>query len=226
MIKSLFALIKKDFLQELRSRETLLFIFSLSVLLSVIIAFGIRSSMISSAVVTQVFPGLLWIVMLLTSTVAIGRSFEYEQEHMAIDGIILSGTSPVVIFFSKFIVSTFLIFCGNVVALLVLSVLLNVDLSNIFSALLLINLLVVLSYTPLSCLVLAISSSSRVKSLLMPLLMLPLMFPVFLGAVEVTHLIFEQRSLDLSSFWLSLLIGLDVIYIVLGLNLYPYVIKE
>ena len=219
-------LVKKDLLIELRSRETLALILALSLLLAVITAFGVSSAFLPPNTVLKIFPLLIWLVFVFSSTVCIGKSFDYELEHMGVEGLILAGTPAAVIYLAKVSANFLAIISGHLFSLFLLSILLNVEILPLMPALLFISLLVACAYSALSTLLAAMAASSRLKNMLLPLILMPLLFPAFFAALETTADLFAQGFLDFNSFWLLLLFGLDLLYIMLGILLYGFVIQE
>ncbi len=225
-MKALLALIRKDFLVELRSKETLVLMLTLSLLLGVVVAFGANSAFLNPAMMRKTFPVFLWLVFIFTATVSIGRSFDFEQEHMGLEGLLLAGTSPGLIYCSKVLTNFLVVLSGHLFSLAVLSVLLNVDILNVLPELVLLSVFVALAYSALSSVLAAMASSSLLKNMLLPLILLPLLFPIFFAALEITADLLVKGSIDMSSFWVSLLLVLNLLYMILGVNLYGSVIRE
>ena len=225
-MKELLVLLRKDLLVEARRREALATLLFLSVLLGVVIALGIHNSFVQPSVVYKLTPTLFWVVFILTASVSIGKTSEYDQQLRAIDGVLLSGVSYPTIFVAKTLSNLIIILVGQVVAFFSFALLLNVDVSVIFGEFMVVALGVVIAYSSLVTLLSGITSSSRLRSLLLPLIALPLMFPLFFCAVEICGELFANRKVAWDSVWVSLLLGLDVMYFVLGLNLYEYVIRD
>lgn len=222
----LFHLIGNSIALELRMRELVVSMATLTVILAAILGFGINASVIEPTVHERLFSPLLWAVFILTASVSVGRAFEYELENRAIDAIVLSGVSPSTIYLSKWISQTILLFPLQLWAVLCLAVLLNVSVSSHFGALLLVSLPVVSAYTALATLLAGISVSGRLKQLLLPLILLPLLFPLLLAAIELSMSLIVEGSIDWRSPWCSLLAVLNVLYVTLGINLFEYVIQE
>ncbi len=219
-------LIKKELTIELRSKESLVLIFSLSILFSVLTSFGVSSAFLNPETTAKIFPLLAWLLFLFTATVSIGRTYEYEIEHMAIEGVILSGASLTQVYIAK-VVSNFLImFIAQLFSLILLAILLDLDILSKFLTLTTLSAPVVFAYSALSSLVLAISSTSKLKQMLLPLILLPLLFPLFFAALELTPKVLSDGVLDVESFWFTLLLSLDLLYLLLGINLYRFVVRE
>ncbi len=225
-MNSLLVLLKKDFLLELRSLESIVQIMSLSIILSVITALGVNSALLNQAQLEKLFPALLWIVFLFSSTIAVSRSFEFEQRDSAYEGVLLTGVSPALIFLSKLVMQSALVLPGFLMSHLLLGLLLDLNVFAATTPLLPVFSLSVIGYNALSLIISAMAGSSRLRVLLVPILLLPLLFPLFFCGIELTYITMRDLSLDLESIWLSILVGLDVLYLALGLNLYEHVICE
>ena len=61
---------------------------------------------------------------------------------------------------------------------------------------------------------------------MLPLIMFPLFIPTLGAAVMLTAEILSTGSLDISSFWFTLLCGLDLIFLALGSVLFQFVVWE
>lgn len=222
----LLTLVAKDLLLELRTKAGITFIISLSVVLSVVIAFGVNSAFLDTQHVQKIFPSLMWIVFFLTSTIVLGKSYDSELENKAIDGLILAGVSPSILYLSKVISNFFISFLGHMVSVVMLALLLDISIGSLIFKIIILSALVIFAFSALTCITVYISSSSKAKNLLLPLILLPLLFPCYFAAMELSYPIFLANTLDFESTWMSLLIGMNVVYIVLGINLFPSLLRS
>lgn len=225
-MKGFLALVKKDLRIELRTKETLALMLGLSLLMAVIVAFGANSAFFTPAQERKIFPAFVWLIFVFTATVSVGRSYDYELEHMGIEGLILSGVFPSLIYASKVVTNFLVILTGHLFAVCVLAILLNVDIVSVAVELIFLSVLVTAAYSALSTILAAMASTSRLKNMLLPLILLPLLFPIFFAALETTAHLLARQQIEYGSFWFTLLLALNVVYLVLGVNLYEYVIKE
>lgn len=222
----LLALLKKDIIHEVRTFESLASIILLSLLIATIMALGASSAMLTPQNYEKLFPSLISVGFFLCATIGISRSFEHELEFKALDGLIVAGIKPELLYLSKFLVGIVFSLIAQCVLLISLSVLLNISISELPYSAFLVLFLVASGYSALISLTIVIASLSRLKSVLLPLIALPLMFPLFFAANELFFDIMAYRYLNFEAPMLSLLVGIDVVYIVLGFNLYPFLIKE
>jgi heme exporter protein B len=225
-MSTLALLLKKDLLLEFRNRETIALIFCLALLLAVLASFGVHSAFLDPETTRAIFPMILWMVFIFAATVSIGRSFEFELENSAIEGLILTRVPSQLIFISKFLGAFIILAIAFGFCLISLALLLNVSVTAELAAIGLVSIEALLAYAALSTLVSALAGTARLKSLLLPLLLLPLVIPIFIGALELTSVAFEQPAQFYSSPWLSLLAGIDLIYFVAGLLLYGYALND
>jgi heme exporter protein B len=224
ILNSIFTLTAKDLLLEIRTRAGITFIISLSLVLSVVLALGVNSAFLDSGHIQKLFPSLIWIVFFLTSTIVLGKSYDSELENKALDGFILAGIPAPSLYLSKVISNFFISILGHAVSVLTLALLLDISLYQYWWKLLILSVMVLIAFSALSCLTVYISSSSKAKSLMLPLILLPLLLPCYFTALELSYGIFLSGTLDFSSPWISLLISIDVVYIALGVNLFPYLV--
>lgn len=225
-MKLFLALVRKDFLLELRTKETLTVLLTLSLLLSVIASYGINSAILSAENTRRLFPVLVWIVFIFSATVSINRSFEHELEGGALDGLVVSGAPPYIIYLAKVLSNALVMCAAQLISVTALSVLLNIALTSLLMPLCILSILVITGYSALATLLAGIAGFARLKGMLLPVLLLPVLFPILFAALELTDELIMSGELLWESAWLSLLIGLDVVYVVLGVNLFEYVIKE
>lgn len=225
-MKFFLTLLKKDLQIEARSKEIFSLLLGLVLILTIIVSFGTHLAFLKSDAIVKLFPTLLWVVFMFSSTAAIGRSYEYEKKHSALHGVLLSGVPPCTIYLAKFVSNFLILSIGHLISVATLIVLLNIDLSLSWHLILLISILILLAYSALATIIAAITSTSRLSHMLLPLILLPLLFPVLLCALELTSSAISMQSLDWESPWLSLIAGLDVLYFLLGFNLFEFIIKE
>ena len=225
-MQPLLALIRKDLVLEARQREASVTLLFLTLLLCAVTALGVQNSFLEPSAIEKVAPALFWVVFILTASVTIGKTSEYDQHLRAIDGVLLSGVSLPVVFAAKVVSNIVIVFLAQLFSFLIFALLLNLEVAGILPAFMVVSAAVVVAYASLLTLLSGMASSSRLRSLLLPLIALPLLFPLFFCALEISGELFATRQVAWDSGWVSLLVGLDVVYFVLGLNLYEYVIRE
>jgi len=75
-------------------------------------------------------------------------------------------------------------------------------------------------------LLVGVAGTSRLRGVLVPLLALPLLFPLFFSGVEMTLQIVLTGGLQPGTVWPSILVCINALYIILGINLFELSIRE
>jgi heme exporter protein B len=71
----------------------------------------------------------------------------------------------------------------------------------------------------------AVSAHARMRELLLPLLLLPILTPLLIASVESTASLFqEQPSLDVT--WVAFLAGFDIVFLTASWLLCDYLLEE
>ncbi len=225
-MRALISLLRKDMLVEFRTKETLFATVGMALLLGVVTSLGVSSAFLSPTVIKSIFPVLLILNILFAGILTISKSFEYEFKDGAIFALVKNSSLANLVFISKAIINFFVSLIGLLVSYATLVSLLNVtDISRHFDGIL-IGILLLIGFVSLATLLIPLTVSSRLRVVVLPLVLLPLMFPLLFGSLELMYLLIDGGSIDFSSPWISLLIGFDVIYFILGTLLFEQVIAE
>ncbi len=173
---------------------------------------------------TQAAPGLFWVAVLLSSLLAVQRSFAIEATDGTRDGLRLSGLDPAGIFLGKV--------AAVVIELVALEVLLGVGVVVLFGtrlhdpALLIVSALVAsVGLAAAGTVYGMIASGVRGRETLLPLLVLPVVAPVLLAATQCWMAALGSSTTD-GWRWLSLLVAFGVIYLALGVVSFSTLVEE
>lgn len=225
-MRTFLLLLQKDLRYEARVKETLVALFSLSLIAVVVVALALSSARLDLAVTARLYPGLLWVVFVLSTSAAIGRTFEFELRHDAVEGLLLLGVSPVAMYLAKVVSMALYATVAQLAVIVLFAVLCDVPLLPQIGALGVCTLLVSIGYAAVATLTVPMTAAFRARALFLPVILLPLLFPLLLAAIELSQEVMQTGSLNYESLWLSMLLGLDVMYIALGINLYEFVLRD
>jgi heme exporter protein B len=168
---------------------------------------------------------LLWLTFLLSCVVTLEKGYEKEAEGGACYGVLLTGVSPSLVYLAKVTSLTVAVFLSHIVNVILLALLLSVSFSEEVLLFVPLSLPVVLGFSALATIVQPMSLSSKLGGLLLPLLLLPLLFPLFFAASSISSELLLGSGPLLGSFSLTLLLVLDVLYLCVGVNVYEFVIR-
>ena len=170
----------KDLRIEARSRVTVQQLLPFGLIVLVLFAFALDPD---RGVLRDVAPGLFWVTVLLATLLAVSRSFSIEAEHGARDGLRLSGLDPAAIFLGKAAAIAAELLALETLLAIGVVVLFDVSLGSI-GVLLLATFLATAGMAATGTLYGVLSAGLRVRETLLPLLLLPVLAPVMLGATR------------------------------------------
>ena len=218
---NLFVMVRKDFLLEVRSKDVVLPVFIFSFLVVVTFNFALESTPNTANLIV---PGILWVSVLFGAMVGFGRMFLSESEQGAFQGLLTAPIGRDVIFFGKVISNVLFLLLIELILLPILVVLFNVTLSPLYMLYVSIPALFGISLSGM--LFASISMNMRAKEVMLPILFLPVVVPIILGAVESTYAVMNGDNLDQFLKWITLMIVFDLIYSVLGPVSFTMIVED
>jgi heme exporter protein B len=170
-------------------------------------------------------PGLLWIALLFAGSLMLQPSFAREHANDTLDALCLAPVSPFSILLGKIAANFVFLTVCEVVLLPVFSVLYNVSLLPVLGRLVLVLMLGTFGLTVTGTVFSAVAAQARMRELLLPLLLLPVLVPLLLAAVEATAGLLADTP-ELQRTWLEILIGFDVIFFTASWLLSDYLLED
>jgi heme exporter protein B len=211
----------KDLRIESRSRITLQQIVPFALVVLLLFAFALDPD---RGVLRRVAPGLFWVTVLLAALLAVSRSFAIEAQHGARDGLRLSGLDPAAIFLGKAgAIAVELVVLEAVLAIGVV-VLFDVSLASI-GPLVLATILATAGVAATGTLYGVLAASSGARETLVPLLVLPVVSPVLLGATRAWEDSIEGVPSDAWP-WIGVLAIFAVLYTAVGTLAFGPLLEE
>jgi heme exporter protein B len=176
-------LLGKELRTEFRSRELLTT--TVVFILVVIVLFSFTFDP-TSAESRRFGPGLLWLAFLFAASLMLQPCFLREQTNDTLSALRLSVDDPFAIFLAKLTANTLFLLLTEFLLLPIFSVLYNVPVLPVLGWLILVLFLGSLGVSIAGTALSAISAQARMRELLLPLLLLPLLTPVLVASTEVT----------------------------------------
>ena len=222
--RPLAALVWKDLLLELRSRDIIVAALVFGLLVAVVFNFALRVNPQRAA---ELAPGVLWTAFAFAGVLAMSRAFVREREQGGLEGLLLAPVSRDAIFLAKTAVSFLFMLIIEAALLPVFAALLNFP---AFSPLLLLALLLAtLGFATVGALFSAIAVQTRAREIMLPALFFPVILPVLIGAVEVSGAAFNGGGPAANGGiirWLLLLAVFDLLFLVICPWLFSIVVEE
>ncbi|HSF06377.1 MAG TPA: heme exporter protein CcmB [Methylomirabilota bacterium] len=212
----------KDLMTERRSKETFnaLLFFALLLLFLFQFALGDDRERLAAAL-----PGLLWLGFILSGLVGLGRAFLAERDHDCWEGLVLAPGDKSAIYLGKVAGNLLLMLVVETVILVLFTVFFNVDVAGHLAALVAVVLLGTVGFAAVGTLFAAMTANVRAREVLFPVLLLPILVPVLLGAVKATEAVMLGEPLGTVARWLQLLGAADVVYLTVGILTFDAVLE-
>jgi heme exporter protein B len=211
----------KDLRIEARSRVVLNQVAPFALLVLVLFGFALDAD---QRTLRAFAPGLFWVAVLLCALLAVQRSVSVEQADGALTGLRLSGMSPAALFVGKA--------AAVFVQLVVLEVLLTAGIVVLYGSEVEQPLLVaatgLLAAVAVACtgtLYGALASGLGVRETLLPILLLPVLAPVLIGATRAFDDALGNAAVD-GWAWLGLLAVFAVVASGLGALAHGALVEE
>ena len=209
LLSNTAVLLGKELRTEFRSREllttTVVFILTIVVLFS----FTFDPSVSESR---RFGPGLLWLAFLFAASLMLQPCFLREQTNDTLSALRLSVRDPFAIFLAKLAANTLFLLFTQVLLLPVFSILYNVPVFASFPRLVLVMFMGSLGLSVTGTALSAISAQARMRELLLPLLLLPLLTPVLIASTEATAALLVPNPV-MPWKWVGFLTGFDVVFL-------------
>jgi heme exporter protein B len=221
MYAKVFAIFWKDVLSEIRTKEIVTAVLVFALLVLVIFNFAFDPA---SGTTARIAPGILWVAFTFAGILGLNRIFATEKENSRLAGLRLCPVDRMVIFWGKLAGSfTFMLVIAAVITPIFL-VLFNLPL--FLPRLALIIVLATLGFTSVGTLFSALAMNIRARDIMLPILFLPLVVPVIIGAVETTTSVLAGSPWSDMLTWLEIMIAFDIIYLVVTTLMFEFVIEE
>jgi heme exporter protein B len=218
------ALLRKDLRLELRTPESVPAMLMFSVTAFVLFHFGLDRDSLEGDLAS----GVLWVTLLLAAVLGVNRLFVAEAEQGGFDGFLMAPVDRTALFLAKAVLLFVFLVLVELVAVPAFGLLLlGPSLWQAFPDLLAVLLLADAGIAIVGTLVAALAIRTRARDLLVPLLALPLLIPVVIGAAEATApLLLEGGAAALPGRWLAVLALYDAVFGLLALAVFDFLLEE
>jgi len=205
------ATLQRDLRLEFRTREALNAMFFYALLVIVIFSFAFSAE---TTIITQIGGGLLWVAFLFAGMVALDRAFLREMMEGSLTGLQIAPASPSAVMAGKFASSFLLMLAMEAVLLPLFAVLFNAPAKTDWAGIVGVTIMGTWALAANGTYFSAMSTHARQRSLLLPLLLLPVSIPAVIAMVQATQS-YLSGSGD-TGYWWKLLTGYDIIFTALG----------
>jgi heme exporter protein B len=217
-------ILRKDLLLEWRTKESVPAMTLFSITVYVLFHFGLDRDSLDG----ELAAGVLWVTLLLAAVIGVTRLFATEREQGGIDALLLAPVDRTALFLAKASALFLFLVAVEIVAVPAFGLmLLGPGLGGALPELPLILLLGDLGIAAVGALVSALAAETRIRELIVPLLLLPLLVPLLICCAQATEPLLrpDQGPEDLGQ-WLGLLTLYDVIFVLVSVAVFDFLLED
>ena len=221
-------LLKKDLRQEFRTREMLTSMGIYALL--VIIVYGAALALTARGIdIAHMGGGLLWVLIVFTSLLGLGRSFAHEKNQGCLEGILLVPLDRSCIFLAKATANILFMFAVEVITvpLFYFFFMTGEPVSPTLPAIVAPLLVGTIGMAGIGTMLSTITINTNAKDVLLAVLFIPLIFPLLYACVTAT-----TAAITGTEFWTDLFVmplvlacGYDVVMLLVCWVLYDFVVS-
>lgn len=221
------AILQKDIVMELRTKEMLTSMGLYSLLVLVVYAVALSQTG-DGFTILRIAGGLLWIALIFTSLLGLNRSLVHEKDQGCLDALLLSPVDRPVIFFGKAV--------GNMLFLTIVEAitiplfyfffLSGADLGASVALIVLPVLVGTVGIAGVGTLLATMTVNTKGKDFILAILFIPALFPLLYAVVAATSAVVIANPGYMDVFWRALTLGAgyDALMLMVAYALYEFII--
>ena len=211
----------KDALSEMRTKETISAVLVFTLLVIVIFNFTFGANQEVMAVVA---PGILWTTFVFAGVLSLNRAFIPEKEQGCLEGLMACPVSREVIYTGKVMSNLFFMLIVESIALPIFAFLFNLPVLS--PQIIVIAVVTTIGFVTVGTLFSALAVNTKAREMVLPILFLPIVIPILIGAVKASELTLAGQSWNDLALWLQIIVAFNVIFLVVSLLIFDSVIAE
>jgi heme exporter protein B len=205
----------KDLRSEMRTKEAVNASIAFSLVILVLFSFAFDPT---SEEFQEFSGGLLWLVFSFAGALVLNRSFARETQNDCLDGLLAAPIPASALFLGKALANFALLLAVEIVSIPVFGLFYNVHWMGQFWGLAAVTLLGTWALTVIGTFFSALTVNLRMRELMLPTLVYPLMIPALMAAMKLTTDLLAGTPIGGDNvFGLKLLVGFDFIFTALSL---------
>lgn len=222
-LRKVSAIVWKDIVAELRTKEmfSAMFVFAVLVIVVFNFAFDLR---VSGERVRQVAPGALWVAFAFAGILGLNRAFVAEKDRGCLEGLLLAPVDHTAIYFGKMISTALFMLIVEALMLPVFTAFFGVNLFDL--RLVFIIVLGTVGFASVGTILSAMTAQTRAREVLLPILLLPVAAPVLIAAVKATAGILDGLTMAEIALWWQLLLAFALLYPAVAFMTFDFIVKD
>ena len=217
------AIVWKDLLLELRTRERVVAMGAFAVLAAVLFNYSIDRTVVRPQ---DIGAGLIWMTIVFGGLLGVGRTFHLEAEDGALQGVLMSPVPKDAVFLGKTLSNFVLLYAVSLLVVAVFMLFFGMELGTSPTMLGLALALGTLGFVALGTLFAAVSAGTRMGETLLPILILPLLVPMIVFGAGATGRLLSGRPVSEVAGNIRMLAAFALTAVAAGAVLFRFVVED
>ncbi len=217
VVRDLIVVLGKDLRIELRRLDGIASMVFLSAVVALVLALALGPE---RATAQTVGPGVLWVAILLSATIGLGRLLERERRLGGFLGLLLSPIDRSALFLGKAAALLVMLLITELALVPLCALLFHLPLTEHLPRLILLLALGSSGYALVGTLLGAIALKARTGELLLGAIIYPLVVPLLIGGVKGMAVVLQGGDWAALQPWVGLLLLSNAVFLVAGLWLF------
>jgi heme exporter protein B len=216
------AIIFKDVVIEMRSKESISAMLMFGILVLVIFMFAFESTSLNRALIA---PGTLWVAFSFAAILGLNRSLAMEIDNDCLQGLLLAPLGRGELYLGKVASNFIFMMIAELIVLPIFVIFNNLTFGTAILEIAAVACLGTLGFSAVGTILSTISGNTRMKEVMLPVLQIPLTVPVVIASVEATRQILSTDRQEISA-WLYILAGFSIVYLTVSYLVFEFVVEE
>ncbi len=202
-----FAVARKDLAIELRTKESLNAAGSFAIVILLLFSFAFDAF---ADEMNEFGGGLLWLVFAFAGALVFNRGFARELPNECLDTLLASPLSAAALVLGKAMANFATLLVVEFVSMIVFGIFYGVDWLPHAGALAIVFALATWGVSILGAVFGALTVNLRLRELMLPVIIYPLMMPLLIGAIELTDTVLQHQPISGQMQWVRVLVASDI----------------
>jgi heme exporter protein B len=222
-MNKIWAIFRKDLLIELRTKDSLNSMLFFGVVVLVVFNFALESLRDS---IHAAVPGILWVAFTFSGTLGLNRMFATEKENSCLQGLLMIPVDLGAIYLGKMLAATVFMLVTELIIFVFSLVFFNLTVWNEIPYLVLVFLIGTLGFTSVGTILSAIAVNTKLREVLLPLILFPVILPILVNAVEATSIILNTSDHGALKLPLTVMSVFTVVFGTIAYLLFEHILED
>jgi len=222
-MKKIWAIFRKDMLIELRTKDSVNAMLFFGIVVLVVFSFALASVRES---IRAAAPGILWVAFAFSGTLGLNRMFAAEKENSCLQGLLMIPVDRGVIFLGKMLAATVFMLVSEIVIFVFTLIFFNLTVWKEIPFLALIFVIGSLGFAAVGTLLSAIAVNTKMREVLLPLILFPVVLPILINAVEATNVIMNSGDYGALRLPLTVMSVFTIVFSAIAFLLFEHVLED